>query len=133
MPRKRSRSPALPRTLIVLAVSAFLLVAGGEAWRLTRSDQGRVALARWGFGDRGRVVSLFAREIRDGLAAAGVPADSVREGDPRGDPGAVRWRVGLRSDASLLQANYAVSRRIEELRGWCCADTRPRARAERPG
>ena len=117
MPRNRRRSPAPPRTLIVLAVAALLLVLGGEAWRLARSDQGRVALARWGFGDRERVVALFAREIRDGLAAAGVPADSVREGAVRGDPNALPWRVGLRPDASLLQANYAVSRRVEELGG----------------
>jgi polysaccharide deacetylase 2 family uncharacterized protein YibQ len=117
MPRRRRRSPALPRTLVVLAVSALLLVLGAEAWRLARSDRGRVALAQWGLGGRDRVVALFASEIRDGLAAAGVPADSVREGAFRGDPDAVRWRVGLRPDASLLQANYAVSRRVEELGG----------------
>jgi polysaccharide deacetylase 2 family uncharacterized protein YibQ len=117
MPKKRRRSPAPSRTLIVLAVLAFLLVLGGEGWRLWRSDHGRVTLARWGLGDRGRVVELFAREIRDGLAAAGVPADSVRERDPRGDSGVVRWRVGLRPDASLLQTNYAVSHRVEELGG----------------
>jgi polysaccharide deacetylase 2 family uncharacterized protein YibQ len=117
MPKKRRRSPALPRTLIVLAISALLLFLGGEAWRLARSDQGRVALARWGFGNRDHVATLFAHEIRDGLAAAGVPADSVRKRDSRGEPGAERWRVGLRPDASLLQANYAVSRRVEELGG----------------
>jgi len=117
MPKKKRRSSAPPRTLSVLAVFALLLVLGGEAWRLASSDQGRVALARWGFGDRDRVVALFAREIRDGLAAAGVPTDSVRERDSRGDSGAVRWRVGLHPDASLLQTNYAVSRRAEELGG----------------
>jgi len=117
MPKKKRLPSALPRTLIVLAVVALLLVLGAEAWRLAGSDQGRVALARWGFGDRERVVRLFAREIRAGLAAAGIPADSVRERDSRGDPGAMRWRVGLRPDASLLQTNYAVSRRVEELGG----------------
>jgi polysaccharide deacetylase 2 family uncharacterized protein YibQ len=117
MPRKRRRSPALPRTLIVLAATALLLLLGGEAWRLARSVPGRVALARWGFGDRERVVTLFAHEIRDGLAAAGVSADSVLEHAVRRDSGAVRWRVGLRPDASLLQVNYAVSRRVEELGG----------------
>lgn len=117
MPRKKRRSSALPRTLLVLAVSALLLGLGAEAWRLAGSDPGRVALARWGVGDRARVAALFAREIRAGLTAAGVPADSVRERDSRGDPGAVRWRVGLRPDASLLQTNYAVSRRVEELGG----------------
>lgn len=117
MPKKKRRSSALPRTLLVLAVSALLLVLGAEAWRLAGSDPGRVALARWGFGDRDRVAALFAREIRAGLTAAGVPADSVRKRDSRGEPGAVRWRVGLRPDASLLQTNYAVSRRVEELGG----------------
>ena len=117
MPRKKRRSSALPRTLIVLAVMALLLFLSGEAWMLARSGQGRVALARWGIGSRARVVTLFAREIRDGLAAAGIAADSVREGAPHDGPGAVRWRVGLRPDASLLQANYAVSHRVEELGG----------------
>jgi uncharacterized protein len=117
MPKRKRRSPALPRTLLVLVVSALLLFLGGEAWMLARSGQGRVVLARWGLGDRTRMVTLFAREIRAGLAAAGVAADSVRESDARGGPDAVRWRVGLRPDASLFQANYAVSRRIEALGG----------------
>jgi polysaccharide deacetylase 2 family uncharacterized protein YibQ len=117
MPKKRRRSPALPRTFIVLAVTALLLVLGGEAWRLACSDQGRVVLGRWGLGDRERLVTLFAREIRDGLAAAGVPADSVHESAFRGGPEALRWRVGLRPEASLFQANYAVSHRVEELGG----------------
>ncbi len=117
MPRSKRRSPAPTRTLIVLAVSALLLFLGGEAWVLARSGRGQVALARWGLGDRARVVTLFAREIRAGLTAAGVPADSVHENAWRGGPGAARWRVGLRSDASLLQVNYAVSRRVEKLGG----------------
>ena len=121
MPRNKRRSPALPRTLVVLVVSALLLFLCGEAWLLARSGRGRVALARWGLGDRARVVTLFAREIRDGLAAAGIAADSVREHDPGGSPGAVRWRVGLRPEASLFQANYAVSRRVEELGGMVLA------------
>ena len=117
MPKRKRRSPTLPRTLIVLAVSALLLFLGGQAWMFARSGQGRVALARWGLGSRARVVTLFAREIRAGLAAAGVSADSVAEGGARDGKGAVRWRVGLRPDASLFQANYAVSRRVEELGG----------------
>ncbi len=117
MPKRKRRSSALPRTLVVLAVSALLLVLGAEAWRLARSDPGRVMLARWGLGDDDRVVALFAREIRDGLAAAGVSADSVREGVFRGGTDAVRWRVGLRPDASVFQANYAVSRRVQDLGG----------------
>jgi polysaccharide deacetylase 2 family uncharacterized protein YibQ len=102
---------------MVLVVSALLLFLGGEAWMLARSGRGNVALARWGLGGRERVATLFAREIRTGLAAAGVSTDSVRESGPRRGPAAARWRVGLRPDASLFQANYAVSRRIEELGG----------------
>jgi len=117
MTRTQRRSPALPRTLIVLVVAALLLFLGGEGWLLARSGRGRVALARWGLGDRARVVSLFAREIRAGLDAAGVAADSVRETDARSGPAPIHWRVGLRPDASLFQANYAVSRRVEELGG----------------
>ena len=117
MPKSKRRSPALPRTLLALVVSALLLFLAGEAWMLARSGQGRVALERWGLGDRARTATLFAGEIRAGLAAAGVAADSVHEGDARGASDVVRWRVGLRPDASLFQANYAVSRRIEALGG----------------
>lgn len=117
MPKRKRRSSALPRTLAVLAACALLLVLGAEAWRLARSDPGRVTLARWGLGDRQRVSELFAREIRDGLAAAGIPADSLREGAYRGGTDPVGWRVGLRPDRSLFQANYAVTRRVEDLGG----------------
>jgi len=117
MPKRKRRSSALPRTLIALAVLALLLLLGGGIWSYSRSGPGQVALARWGLGDRDRVVTLFAREIRAGLSAAGIPADSVRERGAHGDSDAVRWRVGLRPEASLLQANYAVSRRVEELGG----------------
>jgi polysaccharide deacetylase 2 family uncharacterized protein YibQ len=117
MSRNKRRSSALPRTLAVLVVLALLLFLGGEAWMLVRSGRGSVTLARWGLGGHARVSALFAREIRAGLAAAGVPADSVREDDAHGGRGPVHWRVGLRPGASLIQANYAVSRRVEELGG----------------
>ena len=58
MPKKKRRSSALPRTLIVLAVIALLLFLGGEAWLFARSGRGQVALARWGLGDRNRIVGI---------------------------------------------------------------------------
>jgi hypothetical protein len=117
MSRSKRRSPALPRTFIVLLFAALLLFLGGEGWMLARTGKGTVTLARWGLTHPRRAVPIFAREIHAGLAAAGVVPDSVREIDtPRG-PAGVRWRVGLRPDVSLLQANYAVSRRIEQLGG----------------
>jgi len=117
MPRTRRQSLDLPRTLVVLLASAALLFLGGETWLLAQSGRGDVLRARWGLGGRGRVTTRFAREIRAGLEAAGIPPDSAREGGPPKGPAPVRWRVGLGPGASLLQANYAVSRRIEELDG----------------
>ena len=117
MSRSKRPSPALPRTLVVLLSAALLLFLGGESWMLFRTGKGTVMLSRWGLGDPRRAGPIFAREIRAGLTAAGVVPDSVREIDtPRG-PALVRWRVGLKPEASLLQANYAVSRRIEQLGG----------------
>ena len=109
--RKKSTSSRLRAALFLLAAAA-LVFAAAETWKLWRSDSGRVLLAaRFGIGDPARVTQIVGREIRRGLAAAGVPADSIAES--AGDPG-VRWRVGLPSEASLLQTNYAVTRRVEE-------------------
>jgi len=117
MARKTRRTSALPRALLALVAVAALLFLGGEAWVLARSGSGQVALARWGLRDRARVVPLLAREIRAGLGALGVPADSIHEAELPRDGGPQRWRVALPPGASSLQANYAVSRRIEELGG----------------
>ena len=130
MPRNKRKSPALPRTLVVLLLAALTLFGAGEAWLLARSGRGHVLLARWGFGDRGAIVALFDREIRAGLDAAGVAPDSIREAGAAADPATRRWRVGLRPDASLFQANYAVSRRVEELGGVVLSG---RETAGRPG
>ena len=117
MVRRPRHPPALPRALIVLAAVATVLFLGGQAWVLARSGAGRVTLARWGLGDPAALVPLFAREIRAGLDAAGVPPDSVQEAETTRDGAPQRWRVGLPPGASLLQANYAVSRRVEEMGG----------------
>jgi len=117
MPRPKRRSPALPRALVVLALAALLLFLGGEIWLLAQSGRGLVTLTRWGLGDSRRVAALFGASIRAGLDAAGVPADSIREESPRAGAAVRKWRVGLRPGTSLLQTNYAVSRRIEEKGG----------------
>jgi len=106
--KKKSGLPSL-RVVMLLAVGAAMVFLAGEAWHLAHSDSGRVLLAaRLGFGDRARVRDILGREIRRALAAAGVPPDSIREGGVTGDAAAT-WRVGLRSDASLIQTNYALS------------------------
>jgi polysaccharide deacetylase 2 family uncharacterized protein YibQ len=117
MARRPRRPSALPRALVALVAVAALLFLGGEAWVLARSGRGQVTQARWGLRDRSRLVPLFAREIRAGLDAVGVSADSVEEAELPRDGAPQRWRVKLRPGASLLQANYAVSHRIEELGG----------------
>ncbi len=114
---KRSRSPLdLPRTLLVLVAAALVLFVGGEAWLFARSGRPEVLRMRWRLGGREQVVGRMAGEIRAGLLAAGVSPESVRvSGTARAGP--VRWRVGLKPGASLIQANYAVSRRVEDLGG----------------
>jgi hypothetical protein len=110
--RKKSRMPSL-RTVILLAAGAALVFLAGEAWKLARSDSGRVLLAaRFGIGDRARLTQIVGREIRRGLLAAGVAPDSIREQAVAGDV-AVSWRVGLKSDASPIQTNYAISQFME--------------------
>jgi len=113
MPKRKSRSPVSPGPLRVLAISALLLFGLGEAWLLYRTDAGRLALARLGLGDPAHATRLVGRQVRQALAGAGVPADSVREIAPPSGVG-VRWRIGLPADASLIQLNYAVTRALEE-------------------
>jgi len=124
MPRSKSksRSPVLPRTLVVLVAAALVLFLGGEAWHLARSGRGRVVLARCGLIAPARVSGLFTREIRAGLEAAGATPESIRvAAAPRAASAPAGadtvWRVRLRADASLFQANYALTRRVEALGG----------------
>lgn len=119
MPKRKSKSAWFSlRAVILLAVAALVLFLGGEAWKLSRSDSGRILLvARFGIGDPARVTQIVGREIRAGLAAAGVSADSVHESLAGSGRAAVRWRVGLKPEGSLIQANYAISRRVEEQGG----------------
>ncbi len=116
--RKRNSSAVSARNVIVLAAAAVGLFVGGEAWRLWRSDAGGILLAaRFGLGDPARVTRVIGRQIWRGLEAVGVPRDSVRESVIEHGRAAVRWRVGLKPDASLMQANHAITRCLEEQGG----------------
>ena len=124
---------------MTLAVIALVAFAAGEAWLLLNSDSGRLKLARYlSFGDPARITLTIGRQVHQGLAAFGVPPDSIHDlapgapepvarSTPRGadDEWAesvaarplVRWRVGLTPNQSLLQANYAVSHFVEAAGG----------------
>jgi len=133
MPKRKSK-PGFPSAFVTLAVVAALAFAGGEAYRLLRSDGGRLTIARWfGHRDPARITALVGRQIHRGLEALGVPEDSLRDlgpgppgggpvpGAPRADlpeaPPTVRWRVGLSPEQSPLQVNYAISHFVEEAGG----------------
>lgn len=104
--------------LILLGIAAVALFLVGEGVRLVRSDTWRVALARFtGSGDPARLTQTLGREIRDGLTAVGVPRDSIADAVLEKGPAPIRWRVGLGPEASLIQANYAVTRRVTEAGG----------------
>jgi polysaccharide deacetylase 2 family uncharacterized protein YibQ len=115
MPKRKSRIGLT--AIVFMAALAVVAVVVGNAWLLNRSDEGRLALARWLPGsDEARVEELVGNRIRAGLKAAGVPADSIRESPAGGPDGAAaaRWRVGLQPGASFLQVNYAVTQHLEE-------------------
>src|SRR5262245_13449623 len=113
---KRSSKPAAgsPRAVIALALMALALFLGGEALILGRTDSGRILAARYlHIGDRAEVTRLVGRQLHRGLEITGVRRDSIREEGLDPGPVALRWRVGLKPGASLLQANYAITRTLE--------------------
>jgi polysaccharide deacetylase 2 family uncharacterized protein YibQ len=116
MPKKKPRGRLTGIVLIAaLAVVAFV---AGEAWLMTRTDRGQLTLERWLPGaDAARVNLLVGKRLREGLKAAGVPADSIREASEAAGEGGgeiARWRVGLQPGASFLQVNYSVTRHLED-------------------
>ncbi len=110
--RKSSHSPRATLILAGITVLIFLL---GEGLVIFRQDWGQLLMTRiLGFGDRAKVTRLIGRQIRHGLEVAGIPRDSVVEKTTdQGQPG-IRWRVGLAPSASLIQANYAVTRNLAD-------------------
>jgi polysaccharide deacetylase 2 family uncharacterized protein YibQ len=115
MPKRASRKTSFPRAALLLggiAVAVFLL---GQAFVLLRSEGGQLrAASLLRVGDQASLTRLIGHQVRDALAAVGVPADSIRERTRDGAAPRVVWRVGLAPDASLFQANYAVTKRLAD-------------------
>jgi hypothetical protein len=116
MPKRKTRLPRYaPRLLGLLAAVALGAFLIGESVRLVRSDAGRLAIARaTGVGAREDVLRIVGKQLRIGLTSVRVRRDSITETVLERGPAPVRWRVGLRSDASLIQANYALTRALED-------------------
>jgi polysaccharide deacetylase 2 family uncharacterized protein YibQ len=113
MPRRKRSSSPWPG-LGWLALAALVLVGVGEAWRLSRSDTGQLALARTlGVGDRARVTRLVGKRVAAALAQAGARVDTLGEHPLEGRGPALSWRVVLPPDASFLQFNYALMHALE--------------------
>ena len=114
MPKRASKRTGPARAIVFLTVIAIALFVGGEAAIMSRTDGWRVAAARHlGIGDPARVTRMVGRGIAYGLSLAGVPRDSIRERVASGGAAPIRIRAGLKPGASLLQANYAVTRNVE--------------------
>lgn len=115
MPKRKTRPSILtPRVLGLVAATALGLFLVGEAVRAIRSDQGRLTIARTiGLGDRADLLRIVGKHLRQALASVSVPRDSVTETPMESGAAPMRWRVGLRPSASLLQANYAITRTLE--------------------
>ncbi len=116
MARKRHKPGLRPTRLGLIVLGAVALFLAGEAFLLSRSDRGRLKLARqFGIGDRSQVVRVIGRSVREALATCGVASDSIHESLlTQGASPPVRWRIGIEPEASLLQANYAVTQALEE-------------------
>lgn len=124
MPRRASKGLArLPGCLLligVLAVVAFLgsaLLLRGGPRKLAHSLRSTVGRFSHPADSEAETTRRMSRAIREGLRAAGIPADSIRDRVVDSGPAALAWRAGLPPDRSLLQANYAVSHRVEEAGG----------------
>ncbi len=116
MPKRKTRLPNYtPRVLGLLAAIALGAFLIGESVRALRSDAGRLAIAHTvGLGAREDVLRIVGKQLRLGLTSVSVRRDSIIETMLERGPAPVRWRVGLRSDASLMQANYALTRALED-------------------
>src|SRR5215831_689389 len=118
-PKRRKKSaPANARLLLLLFGGAVVLFLGGELIRYARSDAGAVFMARTlGITDRARLTQVMSTHVRRGLAAVNVSRDSVREEPARDSQAAVRWRIGIAPEASLIQANQAISKAVTQAGG----------------
>lgn len=119
MPKRRKKSaPPGPRLLLLLFGLATIVFLGGEFVRWLRSDSGALAIERvFGWGDSARLTQIMTRQVRRGLSAVNVARDSVRETAAGDGHTSVRWRVGLSPEASLIQANYAITTAVRQAGG----------------
>lgn len=117
MPKKRAsaKKGRAPLVLGLLAALAVLLFGGGELLAFLRSDAGRFFVWKHArLGDRAHAVRIVGKQVRAGLAQAGVAAAAVRE-EPAGDGPALRWRIELPRGGSPTQVNFEVTRAVERL------------------
>jgi len=115
MPKRASRKTSLPKAAVVLAGIAVIAFIVGEGYLLSRDDSLRLRFARWFHaGDPARVNRIVGDEVRNALTAVGVAPDSIRERRREGGPHQAEWRIGLAPDASLFQANYAITKNLTD-------------------
>jgi polysaccharide deacetylase 2 family uncharacterized protein YibQ len=115
MPRRKTLSSSFPpRAPVLLTVVTAALFLLAEAFLFARSDSGQIALAHvpW-LGDWNRVTRIVGKQLRQGMRAAGIPDDSLRVSVEEGRPSVV-WRMGVPAEASLLRANFALTRSVEQ-------------------
>lgn len=118
MPKKRSASKKgrAPLALGLLAALAVLLFGGGELYAFLRSDAGRFFVWKHAhLGDRAHAVRIVGKQVRAGLARAGVAEAAVKEEPGGGDGAAVRWRIELPRGGSPTQVNFEVTQAAEKL------------------
>lgn len=116
MARSKRRKFPLRTVLLLTLLGAAALLVGGEAFQMARSDSGQVRAARtFGLVDEPRLTRVIGRHVRRALDESGVSPDSVRETVVEDGPTAVRWRVGMPSDASQLQLNHAITQALERV------------------
>ena len=115
MPRRKSRKLALTSAPVLIAVVTVAVFLVGEAILLSRSDSGQIALAHVpGLGDWNRVTRIVGRQLRQGMRLSGIPDDSLRVSlDDKAQP-SLTWRMGVPPGSSLLRANYAITRMVEQ-------------------
>jgi polysaccharide deacetylase 2 family uncharacterized protein YibQ len=114
MPRRKTRPATSARAPALLAAATVAVFVLGEAFLLSGSDAGQIALARFpGLGDWNRVTRIVGKQLRAGMRAAGIPDDSLRVTLAEKSQPSVEWQMGLPSDASLLKANFAMTRSLE--------------------
>jgi polysaccharide deacetylase 2 family uncharacterized protein YibQ len=78
------------------------------------SDRGRVLLYRHlHLGSRSELVRIVGKRVQEGLAAARVPHEQIRQDSAPGpDGGTPSWLISLPAEGSALQVNYQVTEAV---------------------